>query len=78
MRGSKCATSCELREPLTALQFAFKLYETQRSQGTYFMHTHPEKSMSWHEQFVKQSSGEEHVVKVTVNQWTASKKRRHG
>ena len=67
MGGSRCAKSGKLREPLNALQFAFKLYEIQRSQGTYFMHTHPKKSMTWHEEFVKQSSGEEHLVKVIVN-----------
>ena len=34
------------------------------------MHPHPEDSKSWHEEFVKKLSGEEHVVKVTVNRKT--------
>ena len=34
------------------------------------MHPHPEDSKSWHEEFVKKFSGEEHVVKVTVNRTT--------
>ena len=36
------------------------------------MHPHPEDSKSWHEEFVKKLSGEENVVKVTVDmEWTA-------
>ena len=30
------------------------------------MSAHPEDSKSWHEEFVKQLSGETHVMKVTV------------
>ena len=37
------------------------------------MHAHPEKSKSWHEEFVERLSGEEHVVKVTVNMYGIAK-----
>ena len=31
------------------------------------MHVHQKDSKSWHEEFVKKLSSEDHVVKVTVN-----------
>ena len=31
------------------------------------MHAHPEKFKSWHEEFVKKMSGQDHAVKVAVN-----------
>ena len=40
----KCAEAGEVSESLKSLQFVLKLYETQRSEGRYFMHAPPEDS----------------------------------
>ena len=65
--GSNCARSGGLSESQKSLQFVCKLFEKQGREGRYFLHAQPKKSKSWHEEFVKNLTGEDHVEKVTVN-----------
>ena len=61
---SMCAESGALNVSLNSIQFVIKLYETQHSEGRYFVHAHSDDAKSWRGEFVKKLSGEE---KVTVN-----------